>query len=85
MPDLATFLLFFITALALIVTPGPAVLYVVARSIDQGRLAGVVSTLGVAAGTLIHIAAAAFGISALLVSSALAFNLMKIQINGKNT
>ncbi len=77
MPDLSTFLLFFITALALLVTPGPAVLYIVARSIDQGRLAGGISALGVAAGTLIHIAAAALGISALLVSSALAFNVMK--------
>ncbi|MBF0276893.1 MAG: LysE family translocator [SAR324 cluster bacterium] len=77
MPELTTLVIFFVAALALIVTPGPAVLYVVARSIDQGRLAGVISTLGVASGTVIHIAAAAFGISALLVSSALAFNIMK--------
>jgi len=77
MPDLSTFTLFVAAALVLLVTPGPAVLYIVARSIDQGRLAGLVSTLGVGVGTLFHVAAAALGISALLVSSALAFNLVK--------
>jgi threonine/homoserine/homoserine lactone efflux protein len=77
MPESTTLLLFVIAALALLVTPGPAVLYIVARSIDQGRSAGVVSTLGVGVGTLFHVAAAALGISALLVSSALAFNVVK--------
>lgn len=76
-PDLSIVALFVIAALLILITPGPAVLYIVARSIDQGRLAGVVSTLGVAAGTLFHIAAAAVGVSALLVSSALAFNMLK--------
>jgi threonine/homoserine/homoserine lactone efflux protein len=77
MPDLPTLTLFTVAALVLLITPGPAVLYIVARSIDQGRLAGIVSTLGVGVGTLFHVAAAALGISALLVSSALAFNLVK--------
>jgi threonine/homoserine/homoserine lactone efflux protein len=53
------------------------VLYIVARSIDQGRLAGVVSMLGIHVGTLFHVAAAALGISALLMSSALAFSIVK--------
>ncbi|MCB0210469.1 MAG: LysE family translocator [Anaerolineae bacterium] len=77
MPDFSTLTLFVVAAVALIVTPGPAVLYVVARSIDQGRMAGVVSTLGIGVGTVFHVAAAALGVSALLVSSALAFNVVK--------
>lgn len=69
--------IFIAAAAILLITPGPAVFYIVARSIDQGRLAGIVSTLGINFGTLFHIAAAAFGISALLLSSALAFNVVK--------
>lgn len=77
MPEFSTLLLFMVAAGVLLVTPGPAVLYIVARSIDQGRLAGFVSTLGIGVGTLFHVAAAALGVSALLVSSALAFNIVK--------
>jgi threonine/homoserine/homoserine lactone efflux protein len=68
---------FVVAAVIILVVPGPAVLYVTARSIDQGRLAGVVSVLGVATGALVHIAAAALGISALLLSSAVAFSVVK--------
>lgn len=77
MLDTSTLLVFIAAVLVLLVTPGPAVLYIVARSIDQGRWAGFVSTLGIGVGTLIHVAAAALGVSALLVSSALAFNVVK--------
>lgn len=77
MPDTPQLTLFFIAAVALLVTPGPAVLYIVARSIEQGRMAGVVSTLGIALGTLVHVSAAALGLSALFVSSALAFSVVK--------
>jgi threonine/homoserine/homoserine lactone efflux protein len=77
MPSGSTLALFVFAALALLITPGPAVLYIVTRSIDQGRLAGIVSVLGIAVGTLFHIAAAALGVSALLVSSALAFSVVK--------
>jgi threonine/homoserine/homoserine lactone efflux protein len=77
MPDTSTLLVFSMAALILLVTPGPAVLYIVARSIDQGRAAGVVSVLGIGLGTMFHVVAATLGISALLVSSALAFNLVK--------
>ncbi len=77
MPDSSTLLLFAAAALALIVVPGPAVLYIVAQSIDRGRLAGVVSALGVAVGGLVHVTAAAIGLSSLLVSSATAFNVVK--------
>ncbi|MDH3317794.1 MAG: LysE family translocator, partial [Gammaproteobacteria bacterium] len=78
LPDGTTLLIFIGATLVLLVTPGPAVFYIVARSIDQGRLAGVVSTLGVAVGSCLHSAAAALGISALLASSALAFNVVKL-------
>ena len=64
-------------SLALLLVPGPAVLFIVARSIEQGRGAGLVSMLGVQAGALVHVAAAALGISALLVQSALAFSVVK--------
>jgi len=71
-------LLFFISAaLVLLAIPGPAVLYIVGRSIGQGRYAGYVSALGIGVGTLIHTAAAAIGLSALLVSSAAAFSVVK--------
>jgi threonine/homoserine/homoserine lactone efflux protein len=73
-PNLA---LFFVAALVLLLMPGPAVLYIVARSVDQGRLAGLVSALGVNVGTLFHVAAAALGLSAVLVTSALAFQVVK--------
>jgi threonine/homoserine/homoserine lactone efflux protein len=66
-----------LTALVLLLTPGPAVLYIVTRSIDQGRRAGLVSVLGVHAGTLAHLFAAAVGISAVLAASATAFSVVK--------
>jgi threonine/homoserine/homoserine lactone efflux protein len=64
-------------ALILLLIPGPAVLYIVARSAEQGRLAGFVSDLGIHAATLVHTVAAALGLSALLASSALAFSAVK--------
>lgn len=77
MVELSTLAVFVTAAFLLLITPGPAVLYIITRSIDQGRLAGVVSALGVGVGTTVHVAAAAFGLSALLESSVLAFNLVK--------
>ena len=77
MPDAATLALFSLAALALIVVPGPAVLYIVARSVDQGRRAGVVSALGIGVGGLVHVLAATVGLSALVVSSARAFEAVK--------
>jgi threonine/homoserine/homoserine lactone efflux protein len=77
LPDASTLALFSAAALALIVVPGPAVLYIVAQSLDRGRVAGLVSALGVAAGGLVHVSAAAIGLSSLLVSSATAFAVVK--------
>jgi threonine/homoserine/homoserine lactone efflux protein len=70
-------LVFVAASLALLVIPGPAVMYIVARSIDQGRSAGIVSALGLAAGSVILIAAAAFGVSALLAASPVAFDVVR--------
>ena len=64
--------LFVGAALVLLLVPGPAVLYIVARSMAQGRIAGFVSDLGIHSATLVHVLAAALGLSALLASSALA-------------
>jgi threonine/homoserine/homoserine lactone efflux protein len=77
MPDATTFGLFVAAALALLLMPGPAVIYVVTRSVDQGRPAGLASVLGVGIGSLVHIAFAAVGLSALLASSAAAFGVVK--------
>ena len=77
-PDPHSLALFVVAALALLLVPGPAVLYVVARSVHQGRRAGLASVLGIHVGTLVHITAAAVGLSALVVSSAVAFTAVKI-------
>jgi threonine/homoserine/homoserine lactone efflux protein len=62
----------------LLVIPGPAVLYIVTRSIHQGRAAGLVSVLGVATGSLVHVAAAALGLVGALMSSSIAFETVKL-------
>ena len=77
LPDSRGLALFLAAALVLLLTPGPAVLFIVARTVERGRRAGLVSALGAATGTLFHIAAAALGLSALLLSSALAFSVVK--------
>src|SRR6201988_4461366 len=69
--------LFIGAALVLLLVPGPAVLYIVARSAEQGRMAGFISDLGIHSATLVHVLAAALGLSALLASSALAFAVVK--------
>jgi threonine/homoserine/homoserine lactone efflux protein len=77
MPDAAALTIFMTATLALLITPGPAVLYIVGRSIEQGRLAGFVSTLGIGLGAVVHVSFAALGLSALLMQSAVAFNVVK--------
>jgi threonine/homoserine/homoserine lactone efflux protein len=76
-PSLSTLGLFSLAALALLVVPGPSVLYIVTRSVDQGRVAGLASVLGIHTGSLVHVGAAAAGVSALLMTSALAFTTVK--------
>jgi threonine/homoserine/homoserine lactone efflux protein len=77
MPEVSTLALFTLAAITLLVIPGPAVLYIVTRSVDQGRAAGLASVCGVHVGTLVHVAAAALGLSALLVSSATAYHAVR--------
>ena len=77
MLDLENAPLFIAAALSLLLIPGPAVLYIVTRSIHQGRKAGLVSMLGIHLGTFFHIGAAALGLSAILLTSAVAFSLIK--------
>ena len=77
MPEPATLALFAVSALVLVAVPGPNLIYIVTRSIDQGRGAGVASAFGVETATLVHVAAAAVGLSAALASSSAAFNIVK--------
>ncbi len=77
MPDLPALALFAAATLTLLLVPGPAVLYIVTRSVAQGRSAGLVSVLGIHLGSLVHVAAAALGISALLAASATGFTIVK--------
>ena len=76
MPDASTFGRF-LAALALLLVPGPSVSYIIARRVDQGRTAGLVSMLGVETGALVYVAFAATGLSAILASSAAAFGVVK--------
>jgi len=77
MPTATTFGLFALAALVLLLIPGPAVLYIVARGAQQGRRAGVISALGVGVGNLCQVIAASAGLSALMLTSALAFTAVK--------
>lgn len=70
-------ILFLIATVSLNLSPGPDMLYVISRSLEQGRKAGIVSALGIGAGTLVHTAIAAFGLAAILVSLPIAFRIIK--------
>lgn len=73
----SSLILFLTGSLILLVIPGPAVTYIVGRSIGQGRAAGLVSAMGIVVGTLFHVVAATLGLSALLASSVIAFQAVK--------
>lgn len=77
MSDPAFWLVFFSAALALNLSPGPDLLFVLSRTLSDGRRVGVASACGVCSGALVHVAAAALGISAILATSALAFSVVK--------
>lgn len=77
MPEWSTISIFIAAAAFLVVMPGPNTLYIMTRSLQQGVVAGIVSSLGVLVGTMLHVTAAAFGLSALLLSSAPAFTIVK--------
>ena len=69
--------LFLVTAITLTLIPGPSTLYILGRSISQGRRAGMLSVLGIGSGTLCHTVAVAFGLSAILAASQAAFSIIK--------
>jgi threonine/homoserine/homoserine lactone efflux protein len=77
MPSSHSIILFMISALALNLSPGPSILYILSRSIGQGREAGLVSVLGLATATLVHALAMALGLSTLFLYSPLAFAVVK--------
>lgn len=70
--------LFVLSALLLNITPGPDTLYIVGRSSSQGLRAGALAALGIGAGALVHVSAAALGLSAILAASATAFTVVKL-------
>lgn len=77
MIDPAKFILFVGVSWALILAPGPDMLYVITRGVTQGRQAGMLSAVGVICGILVHTTAAAFGLTLILQSSAIAFLVVK--------
>jgi threonine/homoserine/homoserine lactone efflux protein len=76
-PDSTAVSLFCLAAVALLLVPGPAVLYIVLQSAEQGRRVGLASVGGIHVGSLVHVAAATAGLSALIVASAVAFSVVK--------
>jgi threonine/homoserine/homoserine lactone efflux protein len=78
LPDTSHIALFITAALVLLAIPGPAVLYIVTQSVEHGRRAGLTAVAGIHVGSLVHVAAATVGLSALLVSSAVAFSAVKL-------
>lgn len=77
MIELSQLYLFIGASLALLLVPGPAVLYITARSANQGRLAGLVSVLAIETANFLQAVAATLGLSAIVLSSALAFDVVK--------
>ncbi|WP_432011840.1 LysE family translocator [Streptomyces cucumeris] len=76
-PETSRLLAFIAASFALVLIPGPNLVYVLTRSVSQGRRSGVCSALGVETGTLVHIAAAVFGLSALIARSDVAYATLR--------
>jgi len=74
----ADFSLFLLAALVVAVVPGPGIFYVAARTLSEGRRAGIASTFGTALGGLVHVIAGGLGVSALIMASAEAFTILKL-------
>src|SRR2546421_2002543 len=77
MPTLSTILLFIAATMALLVVPGPAVVYIVTRAVTQGRTAGLLSVLGIHVGSIFYVIVTSLGMAALLVASETAFQIVK--------
>ena len=77
MDSTSYWLLFFSAAFAINISPGPDIIYILSKTIAQGRKIGIASSVGVCTGALFHVFAAALGLSAILATSALAFSIVK--------
>lgn len=77
MPELSTHLAFALIALGMVLTPGPNMIYLVSRSISQGRVAGLISLGGVALGFVVYMLCAAFGITALVIAVPYAYDVLR--------
>lgn len=77
MPDPQSIITFAVASVALLLIPGPAVVYILNRSVSDGREAGLSAVAGLELGNLVHVLAAAAGLSAVLATSATAFNVVK--------
>jgi threonine/homoserine/homoserine lactone efflux protein len=77
MPSLSTYTVFLATAIVLLLIPGPAVLYVVTRSIEMGRSGGIASVAGITTGTIAYVVLATVGLSSLILASTAAFDAVK--------
>ncbi|MGO1119135.1 LysE family translocator [Rhodovibrionaceae bacterium A322] len=77
LPDAPLFLAFVLASLAVIVAPGPDVVFVGSRAITQGRLVGFAAVLGTSTGLLVHVTAAAFGLSNLFLHAPLAYDILR--------
>lgn len=77
MPELSTHLAFALIALGMVLTPGPNMIYLVSRSISQGRVAGLISLGGVALGFVVYMLCAAFGITALVIAIPYAYDALR--------
>ena len=78
MPDLHSIITFAIASVALLLIPGPAVIYVLNRSVSDGREVGLAAVAGLELGNFVHVIAATVGLSAILATSATAFNIVKL-------
>jgi threonine/homoserine/homoserine lactone efflux protein len=77
MPSLSAYAVFIGTALVILLVPGPAVLYVVTRSIEMGRAGGIASVAGITTATAAYVALATAGVSSLVLASTVAFDIVK--------
>jgi len=77
MPSLSTYAVFLATGMVLLAIPGPAVLYVVTRSIEMGRAGGIASVAGITTATFVYVALATAGLSSLVLASSVAFDAVK--------
>ena len=77
MPSLDNYLLFLVASILLVLTPGPNLLYLISRTLCQGRKAGIVSLAGTTSGCMVHIVAASLGLSAVFIAVPIAYEVLR--------